>query len=301
MKIKVAKFGGTSLADLDGFRASAAVVMKFAQNEQLVAVFSAVAGVTDLLEAAIVAAEAGEDFSAALSQAIEREQSVLSEVLASGAEAPLASENLDRQRKMLASRLEGVRLLGNCPDEVRAEILSSGEGFSSRLMADILASEGVRVRWSDTDVLPPANEDWLDSMVDQEAAAERLPKAFTDEIDVLVLPGFYCRNSQGARQLLGRNGSDYSAAAAAAALGARACQIWKDVDGIFTADPRIVPNARCLDEVSFVEAMELSYFGAKVISAKALAPLDTLCPSIMRRRRNGVRHGLIIQVAISLL
>ncbi|MGH8033581.1 MAG: bifunctional aspartate kinase/homoserine dehydrogenase I, partial [Lysobacterales bacterium] len=90
---------------------------------------------------------------------------------------------------------------------------------------------------------------------------------------VLVLPGFYGRNAAGEIQLLGRNGTDYSAAAIAAATGAGRCQIWKDVDGFFTADPRIVSNARCLDEVSYEEAMELSYFGAKVISAKALTPL----------------------------
>jgi aspartokinase/homoserine dehydrogenase 1 len=89
----------------------------------------------------------------------------------------------------------------------------------------------------------------------------------------MVLPGFYGRNARGEIQLLGRNGTDYSAAAIAAALGAGLCQIWKDVDGFFTADPRIVSNARCLEEVSYDEAMELTYFGAKVISAKALAPL----------------------------
>ena len=72
---------------------------------------------------------------------------------------------------------------------------------------------------------------------------------------------------------MGRNGSDYSAASAAAALQARSCEIWKDVDGFFTADPRIVASAKCLDEVSYEEAMELSFFGAKVISAKALTPL----------------------------
>jgi aspartokinase/homoserine dehydrogenase 1 len=94
-----------------------------------------------------------------------------------------------------------------------------------------------------------------------------------DAVKVLVLPGFYGRNADGEIQLLGRNGTDYSAAAIAAAAGAGRCQIWKDVDGFFTADPRIVSNARCLDEVSYEEAMELSYFGAKVISAKALTPL----------------------------
>jgi aspartokinase/homoserine dehydrogenase 1 len=269
----VQKFGGTSLADLTGFRASAVVVKKFSAQDQVVAVFSAVAGVTDLLVEAIDAAVVDGDFAEPMDRALEREHNVLSEVQNTGIRAPLAVAYLDEQRQMLAARLEGVRLLGNCPDKVRAEILASGEGYSSRLMADLLAGEGVRVRWSDTDILPPANENWLDSLVDQDAAAIHLKEALTADIDVLVLPGFYGRNAQGAVQLLGRNGSDYSAASVAAALGASVCQIWKEVDGFFTADPRIVPNARCLDAVSFEEAMELSYFGAKVISSKALAPL----------------------------
>ncbi len=269
----VQKFGGTSLAGLKGFRASAAVVKKFAQDEQVVAVFSAVAGVTDFLVSAINAAESGEKFSPDLKRLLGLERCVLDEIKACGIETALAEPFLDEQGKMLKSKLEGVRLLGKCPVEVRAEILASGEGFSSRLMADLLAGEGIKARWSDTDILPPADDDWLDSLVDIEAAEKRLSLIMAEDIQVLVLPGFYGRNSDGACQLLGRNGSDYSAAAVAAALGARTCQIWKDVDGFFTADPRIVPNARCLDEVSFEEAMELSFFGAKVISAKALGPL----------------------------
>ena len=109
--------------------------------------------------------------------------------------------------------------------------------------------------------------------MDIEAAAPLLLQALEGEHDILVLPGFYGVNQQGKPQLMGRNGSDYSATSAAAAIRARSCEIWKDVDGFFTADPRVVVSARCLDEVTYEEAMELSFFGAKVISAKALTPL----------------------------
>lgn len=275
----VQKFGGTSLADLDGFVASAHIISSFAREEQVIVVLSAVAGVTDLLEKGIDAAISGSGFSGVLDQTLERQRSILLALTKSGTPAPLASAFLEAQSGQLKSRLEGVRLLGNCPDQVRAEILSSGEGFSSRLMSDLLFGQGINARWTDTNILPPANDDWLDTLIDQDAAekqlAQMLSDAKADKVQVFVLPGFYCRNARGAVQLLGRNGSDYSAAAVAAATGARACQIWKDVDGFFTADPKIVPNARCLTEVSFEEAMELSYFGAKVISSKALAPLAT--------------------------
>ena len=276
-EILVQKFGGTSLADLRGFEASAAVVAQYIDGDggdrQVVVVLSAVKGVTDLLLAAIDTAVTGEDGAVHLHEAFARQRAIVDELAAQGVPTPEASAFFADQEEVLNRRIEGIRLLGQCPDEARARILASGEGFSSRLMVDVLNHRGVRAQWSDTDVLPLANEDWLDSLVDIEAAAPRLRERLREDSQVMVLPGFYGINAKGQVQLLGRNGTDYSAAAVAAALGAGLCQIWKDVDGFFTADPRIVSNARCLDEVSYDEAMELTYFGAKVISAKALAPL----------------------------
>jgi aspartokinase/homoserine dehydrogenase 1 len=239
----------------------------------VVVVLSAVKGVTDLLLAAIDTAVKGEDGAAHLREAFARQLAIVDELAAQGVPTPEASAFFADQEAVLNRRIEGIRLLGQCPDEARARILASGEGFSSRLMVDVLNHRGVQAQWSDTDVLPLANEDWLDSLVDIEAAAPRLRERLHPDSQVMVLPGFYGINAKGQIQLLGRNGTDYSAAAVAAALGAGLCQIWKDVDGFFTADPRIVSNARCLDEVSYDEAMELTYFGAKVISAKALTPL----------------------------
>jgi len=272
-KLLVQKFGGTSLADLAGFEASAAVVSRYTDEYQVIVVLSAVKGVTDLLLAAIDTAVEGGDGAVHLEEAIARERSIVQDLAEQGVETPLGSAFLDEQHATLARRVEGIRLLGQCPDETRARILATGEGFSSRLMVDLLNHRGFRAQWSDTDVLPLANEDWLDSLVDTEAAAPLLKDRLKPESQVMVLPGFYGRNAEGGIQLLGRNGTDYSAAAIAAAIGAGLCQIWKDVDGFFSADPRIVSNARCLDEVSYDEAMELTYFGAKVISAKALTPL----------------------------
>ncbi len=272
-KLLVQKFGGTSLADLAGFDASAGVIGKYTDEHQVVVVLSAVKGVTDLLLAAIDTAVEGKNGAEPLEEAIERERAIIDDLAEQGVDTPLAMEFLEEQQAVLSRRVEGIRLLGQCPDETRARILASGEGFSSRLMVDLLRHRGFRAQWSDTDVLPLANEDWLDSLVDIEAAAPLLKERLEEDSQVIVLPGFYGRNAEGDIQLLGRNGTDYSAAAIAAATGAGLCQIWKDVDGFFTADPRIVTNARCLDEVSYDEAMELTYFGAKVISAKALTPL----------------------------
>lgn len=269
----IQKFGGSSLADIDGFIAAAGIISRAAASEKVVVVLSAMYGVTDLLENAIKAAIAGNDYKAVVEAIRQKEQGILQNMQKTGWASPLATEFLETQMRRLESRLEGVALLEQCPPAVQAELLSTGEGFTSRVMADLLQAQGHSTLWSETDVLPLANDSFTDSLVDIEAAAPRLRQAVSSEHSILMLPGFYGCNAEGKPQLLGRNGSDYSAASVAAALQARSCEIWKDVDGFFTADPRIVPSAKCLDEVSYEEAMELSFFGAKVISAKALTPL----------------------------
>jgi aspartokinase/homoserine dehydrogenase 1 len=269
----IQKFGGSSLADLQGFTAAAGIIGNASSDEKVVVVLSAMYGVTDLLENAINAAIAGDDYKVVLKSINEKEQGILQKMQSTGWDCPLAAGFLQVQLERLENRLAGVALLEQCPPEVKAELLSSGEGFSSRLMCDLLQAQGFSAQWSDTSVLPPANDSFTDSLVDIEAAAPLLQQAVSGDHSILVLPGFYGCNASGKPQLLGRNGSDYSAACVAAALQARSCEIWKDVDGFFTADPRIVASAKCLDEVSYEEAMELSFFGAKVISAKALTPL----------------------------
>ncbi|MDX2428819.1 MAG: bifunctional aspartate kinase/homoserine dehydrogenase I [Xanthomonadales bacterium] len=269
----IQKFGGSSLADIDGFIAAAGIISRAAVSEKVVVVLSAMYGVTDLLENAIKAAIAGDDYKAILENIRQKEQGLLQEMKTSGWASPQATEFLQVQLKRLESRLEGVALLEQCPPAVQAELLSTGEGFTSRVMADLLQAQGHSTLWSETDVLPLANDSFTDSLVDIEAAAPRLKHIVSSEHNIVILPGFYGCNAEGKPQLLGRNGSDYSAASVAAALQARSCEIWKDVDGFFSADPRIVASAKVLDEVSYEEAMELSFFGAKVISAKALTPL----------------------------
>ena len=269
----IQKFGGSSLADIDGFIAAAGIISRAAASEKVVVVLSAMYGVTDLLENAIKAAIAGDDYKAIVENIRQKEQGLLKEMQTSGWSSPQATEFLQVQLKRLESRLEGVALLEQCPPAVQAELLSTGEGFTSRVMADLLQAQGHSTLWSETDVLPLANDSFTDSLVDIEAAAPRLKHTVSSEHNIVILPGFYVCNAEGKPQLLGRNGSDYSAASVAAALQARSCEIWKDVDGFFSADPRIVASAKVLDEVSYEEAMELSFFGAKVISAKALTPL----------------------------
>ena len=127
----------------------------------------------------------------------QKEQGILQEMQTSGWASPQATEFLQVQLKRLESRLEGVALLEQCPPAVQAELLSTGEGFTSRVMADLLQAQGHSTLWSDTDVLPLANESFTDSLVDIEAAAPRLKHAVSSEHNIVILPGFYGCNAQG--------------------------------------------------------------------------------------------------------
>ncbi|NRB71848.1 MAG: bifunctional aspartate kinase/homoserine dehydrogenase I, partial [Xanthomonadales bacterium] len=307
----VQKFGGSSLADVAGFKASGALIREYASKEPVIVVLSAVYGVTNLLIEAIELAVAGKDSEPAVAEIGRREQAIIDGLEAEGLDAAELQRVLDARQERLRKRLAGISLLENCPDESRAEILASGENLSSRLMAEVLRLQKLDARWSDSDVLPPANDSWLDSLIDIDAARSALQARLAEGARVLVLPGFHGRNAAGAYQLLGRNGSDYSAAAVAAALDARCCQIWKDVDGFFTADPSLVSNARVLPEVSYAEAMELSFYGAGVISSKALAPLasaqipceirNTYAPQLPGTRVHGAASSDAAVRGVSLL
>ncbi|MFB3078020.1 MAG: hypothetical protein ACE1Y4_08420, partial [Lysobacterales bacterium] len=206
-ELLVQKFGGTSLADLEGFNASADLIESYSVARRVIVVLSAVKGVTDLLVAAIDTAVEGGDGAHYLEQVIDSERTIIDELKKQGVATPLASEFLEQQQSTLTRREEGIRLLGQCPEETRAKILASGEGFSSRLMVDLLQHRGLSAQWSDTDVLPLANDSWLDSLVDIEAAVPLLAQRLREGARITVLPGFYGRNADGGIQLLGRNGT----------------------------------------------------------------------------------------------
>ncbi len=281
----VQKYGGSILADAEGLKRVAAQIQRSAngkdgKGQAVVAVVSALKGVTDQLLNAIDAALRDDVLDDYLEQ-IEAAHRAVIDTLPSEAKAP-ANELVERRLKRLRDWLAGVALIGQCPDSVRARIAISGELLSSQLLTAALQGAGCNARCLDPADLPVSDASYLDAVIDIEAAAERIKPPV--EHEVLVVPGFIGSNRDGELVALGRNGTDYTAAAIAAALDAGQLVLWKDVDGLFSADPRAVPAAQLLPHVSYGEAMELSYFGTGAIAAKAIAPLASR--SISCRIRN---------------
>ena len=298
------KFGGTSVAGADRLRAVAGQVHAAAGLERVLVVVSAMAGVTDLLIAAIGAAEAGGDAGAAERfEALHREvceqlRPDLGPELAAAAARRLADLGAELTRLLAAAAI-----LRSCPDAARARICASGERATGILLASLLRAGG----WPCLELEPCAvllcEGDPLEAVPLPGLIRERLAGFRESDAPLAVLPGFFGGRAPGPRGrlaaaapqtpealaglpgesgeldepgepvLLGRGGSDLSAALAAAGLDARLLEIWTDVDGVFTADPRVVPTAACLAELSFDEAMELAHFGAKVLHPRTIAPV----------------------------
>jgi bifunctional diaminopimelate decarboxylase / aspartate kinase len=272
----VLKFGGTSVASFERWQTIAREVAARARERRVLVVCSALAGTTDLLEESVAAACEGRDSESLVR--IEREHADLAR--AAGLDPAAASLAPMRSHLEEAARLlEGVRLTGEAPPRLTARVLASGELAATRLGAVILESLGVAARWLDARELlesaaRPLESDerrFLAASVTAAPAPQRLEAAAGDA-SVVVTQGFIARTPDGETCLLGRGGSDTSAALLAALAGAELLEIWTDVPGLFTADPREVPSARLIRSIGYREARELASMGAKVLHPACLEP-----------------------------
>ncbi len=265
MAMRVMKFGGTSVATAARIRAVGDLVRKASAEAPILVVVSALSGVTNLLRDGVQAAIRGDDPRQALERFSSLHHAAAAELFPDAAEAPLAElEGLEAE---LDHFLQGVKLLRECPAGVMAHLYSLGERASSLLLARLLGARllDARDRIRTVGDALFATPDWQATAVAFQVVRQNPPP-------VTVLPGFFGSDAAGKTTVLGRGGSDYSAAIAAWAVDAEALEIWTDVDGIYSADPRLVPEAFALAEVSYEEAMELSYFGAKVLHPKTIQP-----------------------------
>ena len=266
--MRVLKFGGTSV----GTAASLQQVKRIVEGRtgSLIVVVSALGGITDrLIEAAALAEKGDESYIRAFEAIRDRHFALVGELF--GATVPEGlNASLEELLTGLRTRLDGVYTLKVLPEKTRCEILSYGERMSSRIVTNLVA--GAR-RYDALDFIrtyPQQGRNLLDSHATEALVRE----AFSEHKDIAVVPGFIARDSAtGEITNLGRGGSDYTASILAAALDAEALEIWTDVDGFMTADPRIIKTSYVIDSLSFEEAMELCNFGAKVVYAPSLYPV----------------------------
>jgi len=291
--MKVVKFGGSSLADDKRFQSVATIIGDQTNATNLTAILSAPKGVTNQLVALCDASEKGEDYASKLTQLKNHLFSILEE--AGFSQSLSLVGQLEDTLGQIEQKLHGVKLLRHCPDHIRAFVISRGEVFSVLLMSEYLQNRNIS-----TQVLEPtqsivSSADYLNGVASIGESRAALLAHMQPDIRVYLLPGFTAANEEGELTTLGRNGSDYSAAVVAACLHASVCEIWTDVDGVYSADPRQVKGAMLVEKLSYAEAMELSYFGASVLHPKTIGPLSQhKIPCVIKNTLNPSASGTLI-------
>src|SRR6266404_1953785 len=273
----VMKFGGTSMGSAERIRVAARIAAEHHAKRPVVTVVSAMSAVTDLLLDSLRKAEAGDqaDLDANLKKLYGRHLETCRDLVPAGRQdAALAGiHGLISEFSRIA---KGVMMLGERPPRSIDEAVAIGERLSAFMMVEYLECEGIRAAAVSGADLIATDAVFGNATPLMEPTRERVTTVLRPMLEARVLPvvtGFNGSTMDGRPTTLGRGGSDFSASILAAALDASELWIWTDVDGIMTGDPRLIADARVLDEITYSEAAELAYNGAKVLHPRTLAPL----------------------------
>ena len=269
--MKVLKFGGSSVANSENIQKVLAIVKQESKNEKVAVVVSAFGKTTDqLISAGNKALKNIAEAKETLETIKELHDQIITDLITTH-KKEVRSEVVDLFKK-LVSIYEGLYLLQELSDKTLAKISSFGERLSSLIIANA-AKELFDATHEESRKLITTNNDYLNAQVNFKITDVNITSFFDkNKHQVVFLGGFISSNSNHETTTLGRGGSDYSASIYAAALGAKELQIWTDVSGMFTANPRVVKQASPISEISYEEAMELSHFGAKVLYPPTIQP-----------------------------
>lgn len=272
--MQVLKFGGTSVASAENISRVSAIVKQASLKGKTVVVASAMGGVTDLLLQAATQAAAGEPaYAEKLAEVERRHMQAVKELIPVNNQSQWLSL-VKKSCNELEDLCNGIYLLRELTARSKDRIASYGEWLSSQLLAARCRYDGLNNEWKDSRELIRTDSNFTQAQVDYAVTDNAIRDYFfNSESTVFVLPGFIASNAEGVTTTLGRGGSDFTAAIVAAALQASVLEIWTDVSGMMTADPRLTANAKLIPHISYQEAMELSHFGAKVIYPPTIQPV----------------------------
>ncbi|MEM7486686.1 MAG: bifunctional aspartate kinase/homoserine dehydrogenase I [Bacteroidota bacterium] len=271
--MKVLKFGGTSVANPKNINRVKTIV----QNEvsdKIAVVVSAFGGVTDLLlHTSQLASNQDLTFKEGLKKIEDRHMETIKELIPVNAQSAILSK-VKSDLNILETLLEGSFLIGELTPKLSDKIVSYGELLSSFIIAEFFKTAGIDATFKDSRELIITDESFGNAHVDFEATYHNCDSFFKKTNHaVTVLPGFVASSSAGNLTTLGRGGSDYTAAIIAAAVSASVLEIWTDVSGMYTANPKLVKQSKSVSQISYEEAMELSHFGAKVLYPPTIQPV----------------------------
>lgn len=270
--MKVLKFGGTSVGSVKSILSLKRIVEKEAKRQPIVVVVSALGGITDqLISTSRLAQEGKDEWREQYEQMVDRHHKMIDTIITDTSDREELFNKVDALFEQLHSIYFGVYLIHDLSKKTQDAIVSYGERLSSNIVATLVKGS----RWMDSrNFIKTTTSPNGKTVLDSELTNRLVKEAFKDMARVTLLPGFISSDKDsGETTNLGRGGSDYTAAIIAADLDAEILEIWTDVDGFMTADPRVIKTAYTIDELSYVEAMELCNFGAKVVYPPTIYPV----------------------------
>ena len=295
--MQVLKFGGTSVANADNINRVVGIIKTALTKDKTIVVVSALGGITDkLLQCGALAATCDQSYKQLLQEITQRHLTTIKALLPLTTQSSILSQSM-QQCHEIEDVCNGVFLLKELSVRTKDRIVSYGELLSSQIISTYLSSMDVKNTWVDARKLIITDSNFTKANVDFEKTNKNIQTYFDLAIDQLfIVPGFVASESEKYVTTLGRGGSDFTASILGAALNAKLVEIWTDVSGMMTADPRLVPNAKPISHISYHEAMELSHFGAKVIYPPTIQPLLVKnIPVWIKNTFAPGDHGTVIQ------
>lgn len=294
--MKVLKFGGSSVASADRIKHVIEIIKPYLHDETPVVVFSAFGGVTDMLITLGKLALAGDaSYKNQLTQLENRHLDVVRTLVAIQKQSSIIA-----RVKVLANELEdvlqGVFLVKECTPRTLDYIMSFGERLSALIISEVMRGQGMDVEFLDAREVIRTDNQFGHARVDFTVTNARIKSYLETHRGLQIVTGFIGSSETGETTTIGRSGSDYTAAIFAGALNASSLEIWTDVDGMMTADPRKVKKAFTVKEMTYEEAMELSHFGAKVIFSSTMQPaMQYGIPIWIKNTFNPTFEGTVIR------
>lgn len=272
--MKVLKFGGTSVANAPAILRVENIIKKESSDDKIIVVASALHSVTDtLIKAAELASIADESYLQLIKGLEEKHLDLVKELIPISGQSSWLSF-VKKHFNDIEDLCNGIFILGEFTARIKDKITSYGEFLSSHIIAARLQFQGLDSSWMNAAEYIRTNSHHTHAKVDFEITERNLRSYFEkNQSRITVVPGFIANDKNGNATTLGRGGSDYTASIFASVLNAHELQIWTDVGGMMTADPRLVSNAKVISEISYQEAMELSHFGAKVLYPPTIQPV----------------------------
>ena len=300
--MRVLKFGGTSVANAERLRQVTDIVSnQYAEDTKLCIVVSAFSGMTDLLLNTVQQAEAGDpEYLKSSEQFISKAHSVAKELLDTSMYEEIIDE-LNSNHQNFKNLLAGVSLIKEASPKTKDFVVSFGERNCAFILSQYMKAIGLPAEYIDARKVIKTDNNFGSAIVDFGLTNKLIKERLSSDDAIYIATGFIgSEKESGVTTTLGRGGSDYSAAIFAAALGADELQIWTDVDGVLTSDPRVVNRAYPIPELSYLEAAEMSHFGAKVLYAPTIRPVkEKNIPTRIKNTFNPKHKGTLIHDSVS--